>query len=206
MESDWIEWFGYLASLVVLISFLMSSIIKLRVINCIGCLLFASFAYLIDSIPTVFMNLSIACINLYYLYQMYHTKEEFKIISASKDSHYLQHFIEVNQRDIKKQISLDKLKQVDTVFYLLRDNNIAGVLAGVKENNGILTLLLDYVIPKYRDFKLGSYYYNSHPEFIKNQGIHTLKASFSNQEHAFYLQKMGFKPSENDANTYIKRL
>ena len=67
MEFNWIEWFGYLASLVILISFLNSSIIKLRIINLVGCILFATFAYLIGSIPTIFVNLSIACINIYYL-------------------------------------------------------------------------------------------------------------------------------------------
>lgn len=36
MDFDWIEWFGYLASLVVLISLTMTTIIKLRVINFIG--------------------------------------------------------------------------------------------------------------------------------------------------------------------------
>ena len=91
MEFDWVEWFGYLASLVVLISLTMSSIIKLRVINFIGCLLFASFAYFIDSVPTIFMNLSIACINVYFLYQILRTKEEFKIISASANSEYFHH-------------------------------------------------------------------------------------------------------------------
>lgn len=66
MDFDWIEWFGYLASLVVLISLTMTSIIKLRVINFIGCLLFAAFAYLIDSLPTMLMNLGIAGINVYF--------------------------------------------------------------------------------------------------------------------------------------------
>ncbi|MFT6987191.1 MAG: hypothetical protein ACJAT7_003045 [Psychromonas sp.] len=206
MEFDWVEWFGYLASMVVLVSLTMTSIIKLRLINFIGCLLFASFAYFIGSVPTIFMNLSIACINLYYLYQMYRSKEEFKIISASTKSEYFQHFITVNQDDIEKQIALDKLKEADTSFYMLRDNNIAGVLAGKIETDGVFIIMLDYVIPRYRDFKLGSYYYNSHPEFIKNKGINTLKAIAANQEHCFYLKKMGFKQSEHDANTYIKRL
>ncbi|WP_028865029.1 YgjV family protein [Psychromonas aquimarina] len=207
MEFDWVEWYGYLASLVVLVSLTMSSIIKLRVINFIGCLLFASFAYFIGSAPTMLMNLCIAGINVYYLYQMYNSKEEFKIISASNNSEYFQHFISVNQDDIEKQINLEKLKEAEASFYMLRDNNIAGLLAGQIEENGVFTIMLDYVIPRYRDFKLGSYYYNTHPEFIKAKGINTLKAFADNDEHCFYLEKMGFvKQSENDSHTYIKRL
>lgn len=207
MELNWVEWFGYLASMVVLISLTMSSIIKLRVINFIGSLLFASFAYFIDSVPTIFMNLCIAMINVYYLWQMYYNKEQFKIISTEKDSEYFQHFITVNQQEIEKQVALPKLKEADTSFYMLRDNNIAGVLSGVMEKDGVFTIMLDYVIPRYRDFKLGSYYYNTHPEFIKAKGINILKTSANDKEHCFYLEKMGFeKHSEDGTQTYIKRL
>jgi len=209
MELDWVEWFGYLASFVVLISLTMSSIIKLRVINFIGCLLFASFAYFIDSVPTIFMNLSIACINIYFLYQIYRTKEEFKIISASTKDEYFQHFIDINRQDIEKQTNLDNLTAADTLFYMLRDNTIAGVLVGKKDKNaeGVFEIMLDYVTPKYRDFKLGSYYYNAHPEFLKEKGITALQATASDQDHCFYLNKMGFVAQpENQSKTYLKRL
>lgn len=209
MELDWVEWFGYLASLVVLISLTMSSIIKLRVINFIGCLLFASFAYFIDSVPTIFMNLSIACINVYFLYQIYRSKEEFKIISASKNDEYFQHFLDINRQDIEKQISLEQLTAADTLFYMLRDNTIAGVLVGKKNAGaeGVFEIMLDYVTPRYRDFKLGNYYYNTHPEFLKEKGITALRTTASDQDHCLYLNKMGFVAQpENQSKTYIKRL
>lgn len=206
MEFDWVEWFGYLASMVVLVSLTMSSIIKLRIINFIGCLLFASFAYFIDSVPTIFMNLSIACINIYYLYQIYNNKEEFKIIRAEVSSEYFEHFISVNRQEIEQQTSIDDLKSSDQSFYMLRNNNIAGVLAGKNEQDGIFTIVLDYVTPQYRDFKLGSYYFNQYPAFLKEKGINILKAYADNKEHHTYLQKMGFKQSNDSANIYLKQL
>ena len=75
MEFDWVEWLGYLASLVILISLTMTSIVKLRWINLVGSILFTIFAYLIDSTPTIFMNIGIICINLYFLYKIYSPKE-----------------------------------------------------------------------------------------------------------------------------------
>lgn len=207
MEFDWVEWFGYLASFVVLISLTMTSIIKLRWINLVGCILFATFAYLIDSVPTVFMNIGIACINLYFLYKIYSTKEQFKIINASTDSEFYQHFLNVNRDDIEKQIAVHELNTDDTSFYMLRDNNIAGVLVGKEDSQGVFDIKLDYVIPQYRDFKLGGYYYQQHPEFFKQKGINTLKASASDEAHRLYLQKMGFSAqSENDPQSYIKQL
>ncbi len=133
---DWVEWFGYFASLVVLISLTMTSIIKLRFINLIGCLLFATFAYFIDSWPTLVMNLGIAAINLYFLYGIYSTKEQFKIVSTNIDSEFLWHFIRHNEQQITMQSSIQQLCQANQVFYLLRDNNIAGLLIGTVKKDG----------------------------------------------------------------------
>jgi len=62
------EWIGYLASLGILISFLMKDIRKLRLVNTAGCLLFAGYGFLLDiSWPIVITNVSIVIINLFYL-------------------------------------------------------------------------------------------------------------------------------------------
>lgn len=207
MELNWIEWYGYLASLVVFISLTMSSIIKLRIFNFIGCLIFAHYGFLTGLLPVAVANLSIALINIYYLYQIYKTKEQFKLVNAEVDSAYYQHFISINQEEIVKQVSLNELAKVNTSFYMLRDDNIAGILAGSKEADGTFTILMDFVPPKYRDYKLGAYYYNQHPEFLKEKGITVLKTHASDKDHRFYLEKMGFiHDDNNDKQLYQKIL
>lgn len=207
MELNWIEWYGYLASLVVFISLTMSSIIKLRIFNFIGCLLFAHYGLLTGLLPIVVANMSIALINIYYLYQIYSSKEQFKLVDAEVDSAYYQHFLNRNQTELNKQVSLDALQSVNCSFYMLRDDNIAGILAGFKEDDGTFTLLVDYVTPKYRDYKLGAYYYNQHPEYLKEKGIKVIQSNTANKDHCFYLQKMGFtSTSTNNGNLYQKIL
>lgn len=205
MNFDWVEWFGYLASMVVLISLTMTSIIKLRWINLVGCILFAIFAYLINSIPTVFMNIGIACINLYFLYQIYYTKEEFKILNAETSSEYYLHFIQTHKAAIEQQTSIESLTN-HSAYYILRDNIIAGVLVGDVESDGVLNIKLDFVIPQYRDFKLGKHYFSDHPDFFKNKGINTLKAHTRNQDHRFYLEKVGFQQESPDSDIYTKSI
>lgn len=61
------ELIGYIGSLVVVSSFLMKDIKKLRVINIIGCSLFICYGVLLNSIPIIFTNTAIILINLYYL-------------------------------------------------------------------------------------------------------------------------------------------
>ncbi|WP_137297796.1 YgjV family protein [Psychromonas sp. SP041] len=203
---NWVEWFGYCASLVVLISLTMSSIIKLRLINFIGCLLFAAFAYFINSWPTMVMNLGIAIINIYFLYKIYSTKEEFKIVSTSIDSEYLRHFISNNEVEITKQISLDQLYQANRVFYMLRNDNIAGVLIGDLNENGCFDIYLDYVVPKFRDYKLGTYYFKTNQHFLQKRGVRVLKAVANHYMHRDYLMKMGFTVDERKELHFSKRL
>lgn len=206
LQIGWVEWFGYIASLVVLISLTMSSIIKLRFINLIGCLLFAAFAYFINSLPTMIMNLGIAMINVYFLYKIYATKEEFKLVSTTIDSEYLRHFINHNELEITEQVSLFQLYQSNRVFYMLRDNNIAGLLVGDLTESGCFNIYLDYVIPKYRDYKLGSYYFKTHQEYLQRRGVKVIKAIAMHDSHRTYLLKMGFSADAIDGTHFHKQL
>ena len=61
------EIIGIGASLLVLISFLLKDVRKLRIVNTIGCIVFVVYGALLSSIPVVFTNSAIILINLYYL-------------------------------------------------------------------------------------------------------------------------------------------
>ncbi len=210
MEVAWIDWFGYIASLVVLVSLTMVSIIKLRWINLIGCLLFSIFGFLINSLPTALMNLGISCINIYYLYNIYRTKEEFVLLEAESNSKYFKHFLSVNEEEIKKQISNEELEKQNSEkneminLYMLRNNNIAGILLGEKIERDTLLIKLDYVIPAYRDYKLGSYFFNENTKYFKDNKINKLVAKANEKSHKKYLEKIGFV--KETKNLYVKTI
>ncbi|WP_188652582.1 uroporphyrinogen decarboxylase [Yeosuana aromativorans] len=65
-----IEWIGYAAMATVLLSFLMKSVIKLRIVNSFGCLLFVFYGFVLSPIskPIIITNLAILSINLYYVF------------------------------------------------------------------------------------------------------------------------------------------
>ena len=65
-----IEAFGYLGSLLVLVSMLMTSVVKLRIINTIGSVIFTIYAFIIRSYPTALMNFCLVLINLRFLWKM----------------------------------------------------------------------------------------------------------------------------------------
>ncbi|WP_034044727.1 hypothetical protein [Wocania ichthyoenteri] len=66
------EYIGYLASLMVLISFTMKNVKKLRFVNMAGCILFIVYGFLMPTIriglPIIIANVAILCVNLYYLF------------------------------------------------------------------------------------------------------------------------------------------
>ncbi|WP_373055955.1 YgjV family protein [Zunongwangia sp. H14] len=61
------EWSGYLASLFVLLAFLMKNIKTLRCVNSVGCVFFVIYGILLESWPVVITNAAIIGVNLYYL-------------------------------------------------------------------------------------------------------------------------------------------
>lgn len=62
------EGVGYLASLVLMVSFLMKNINTLRIINSTGCLLFVVYGFLLaTSWPIIISNAFILGVNAFYL-------------------------------------------------------------------------------------------------------------------------------------------
>ncbi|MCL9776661.1 YgjV family protein [Vibrio methylphosphonaticus] len=78
MDANMVEILGYAASIMVAISLTMKNIVKLRVLNFIGCALFTAYGLAIDSMPVVITNGFIACVNVYFLAKMMQEKKSVK--------------------------------------------------------------------------------------------------------------------------------
>ncbi|WDV45772.1 hypothetical protein PV797_20105 [Clostridiaceae bacterium M8S5] len=197
--ENWLEWLGYLASLIVLISLLMSSILKLRWINLIGALLFSLYGFLINALPVGFMNLGIAFINIYYLFKIYRSKEYFKILPIENDSLYFKNFLNFYKDDIEKysETKID-IDNSDISFYILRNMIHAGLFIGSRYNNNTLRVNLDFVVPEYRDFKIASFIFGQNRDYFVKKGYSKLICFSTENEHTKYLTKMGFEKSSID--------
>lgn len=64
---DYLEFLGYLASILVAISLMMRSLTKLRVINLSGSLLFTIYGFSIGAYPVAALNAFIVLVNIFYL-------------------------------------------------------------------------------------------------------------------------------------------
>ena len=80
MQIDYLQWMGYVASVIIMVSMMMNSIIKFRWINCIGALLFSTYGFLINAYPVGVLNGIILLVDIYYLVQIYSKKETFELL------------------------------------------------------------------------------------------------------------------------------
>lgn len=204
--NNYLEWFGYIASLVVLISLLTSSIIKLRWINLVGALLFSIYGLLLGSIPVAVMNAGIVLIDIYYLIKIYTTKEYFHLLELTPDSNYFIHFIEFFKPDLEEFFQKSDFKVTNDMvgFYVLRNTVTAGVFLASKRDDGGLDIELDFAVKEYRDYKTSKFVYEENKDFFINNGYNHLYVTSTGIEHNKYLTKIGFVPTENE-NEYIKK-
>lgn len=209
METQLIyELIGYLASVLIAVSLMMSSIIKLRVINLLGSITFTVYGLLITSYPVAAMNLFIAFVNIYYLRNMLASREYFTLLKIDRDSEYLCYFLDFYDRQIRRfqpRFSR-KLPENGFHFFVLRDMIPAGLFIGEIQGHNRLLVTLDFVIPRYRDFKVGRYLYREKSDFFLQQGIQEIISYPGSREHQRYLQKMGFQQETANDGQMIYRL
>jgi len=209
MDVNWLEWLGYLASFVVLISLLMSSVIKLRWINMIGCIIFSIYGFLIGALPVAIMNLGISVINIYYLVKIYSSKDYFKILPIDMKSEYFNYFLDFYKDDILNYFSSTKFNTNDSVIniYVLRNLVPASIFIASEYNKNTLKIEMDYAIPEYRDFKIGKYLFEENKDYFLNQGYNRFISISQNNKHDNYLEKMGFtKISEDGIDYFVKEI
>ncbi len=192
--SVYYEVVGYLASVLVAVSLMMSSVIKLRIINMAGACTFIIYGFLIGSMPVALLNTLIVAINLYYLYHIFRAKEYFTILEEDPNSEYLKHFLKFYKKEIEKyNPGFEYVPSPDQhIYFMLRNLIPAGLCIVELRKDGVAEIQLDFVIPGYRDFKTGKFIYYDKRKLFTDNGIKKVVTRTDNDRHKHYLQKMGF--------------
>lgn len=193
-----IEAVGYIGSAIVLVSFLMTSVFRLRVINTIGSLIFTVYALIIHSYPTAVMNLCLALINIRFLWKMRHTGRQYELIAVGAEDRYLRHLLETRYDDIIScfpgvELGRDlDLSGLDSFYIITCMDAPAGIVLGKKQPGGTLDMLLDYSLPEYRDFSIGEFLSIR----LRDEGVKKLTYSGPVANHMAYLNKLEFKEQD----------
>jgi hypothetical protein len=191
---DPVELIGYLASGLIVLSLLMASVLKLRVINLVGATVFTAYGILIGSIPVALTNGAIVLIDVYYLVRMLRDRAReayFEVVDVDAESRLLRRFVEFHRRDIEvSQPRFAGVQDDHLAWMVLRDAVPVGVVLARREGDRA-HLDLDYVVPAHRDFTAGTVLFG-HSGAFRELGIAEVTTTGDTDLHRRYLDRMGF--------------
>lgn len=204
MNITSVELVGYLGSVLVAISLMMRSLLRLRIINLLGALFFTVYGILLRAYPVAFLNGLIVCIDLYYLFQMWRQKDFFTFLEVSPKSEYLRAFVEFYKKDILEIIPSYTHKTDEDLlcFFILRNMMPAGLFIA-KVQGEEAQIQLDYVIPNYRDFQVARFIFDENAAFFIQRGIRRFVSDGGSAIHRTYLEKMEFV---NQGEMYVHEI
>ncbi|HZM22925.1 MAG TPA: hypothetical protein VFC02_14345 [Anaerolineales bacterium] len=204
MNINSVELIGYLGSILVAVSLMMKSLLRLRIINLMGALFFTVYGVLLGAYPVAFLNGLIVCIDLYYLLQMWRQKDFFTFLEVSPKSEYLRAFVEFYKDDIAEIIPsyLHQPEENLLCFFILRNMMPAGLFIAKVEGEEA-HIQLDYVIPNYRDFKVARFLFEENAAFFIQRGIRRFVSEGGSPIHQTYLEKMEFV---NQGELYVHEI
>lgn len=191
-----VEIFGYIASAIVVASFALTSVKKLRIVNAIGAILSVIYAMIIGSYPVVLMNLVVAFLDIYQLYKLNHVHISFELVPANPSSDYFNWFCNRHKEDLAFDTE-ERYKKSEKVFFYVRDNEVAGLLAYNNLGKGRADIVMDYVTDKFRDLKIGRYFFGKNNTYFKNLGITEFITHTTSPKHEEYLRQLHFKPTSD---------
>ncbi len=204
--------FGYAASALLAISLIVTSALKFRWINALGCVAFIVYGILINAFPIILTNSILFAINSFQFYKLYSTKElfEFVEITNEKTDQLIQNFLSFYHKDILTYFpDYNTASDNNSIsFVVLRDTVIANIFVAHLTNDGSAVVSLNYTVPKYRDYKVGYFIFETGKDFLIQKGIKTIVyTTVFNKEHAHFLKVMHFKKEAlNGVDCWLKQL
>jgi hypothetical protein len=209
------ELVGIAATLLVSASLCMKHIKALRFVNLTGSLIFIAYGIFISSPSILLLNGFAVIVNVYYLLQMRNEtamSDLFDVLFIdSIDDDILQRFVRFHGDDICRfNPSFDPDLKEGTLVgaeccFILRETMPVSLVAYKRGEDEEITILVDYVIPAFRDFKNAQFFFSNVINRIAVPGS-VFIAKGEVKAHSDYLRKMGFLETGREGSvTYFRK-
>jgi hypothetical protein len=196
MSEFLIQATGYLASLLLALSLLVTNDLRFRWLNTGGCLAFIVYGTLINAFPIILTNAILFFINVFTLVKIYRKKEDFDLLEFKPDATLIHKFLRFYTADIKTYFPNFQLQESEKEirFVVLRDMVLANVFVATLTDDGTGIVQFNYTVPKYRDYKVGRFIFEKERDYLHSKGIRKLVyTEVFNKSHQTFLEKMGFR-------------
>lgn len=190
-----IGWFG---SALLVVSLLQTRVMRLRVLNSAASAVLVGYNAALGVWPMVAMNVVLVGINLTVIWRMVrqrHDARAYDVVRVGVGEAFLARLIERHAGDIARfnGASDALLAQAEHAFLVTSGDEVVGVVlsrtgAAADEQQ----VVLDYVLPPYRDFTPGEFVFRTDGPFAQ-MGARRVVASQAMTASSAYLAAVGFR-------------
>ena len=207
LSPNWVEIVGYLASVLVAGSLMMSNITRLRWCNLIGALVFSTYGMLVGAWPVFAVNFFIVGVDAYYLVGTRRRKDFFTLLPIQGLETFTRKFLLYHRAEIARffpQLDVEQLAGRPG-FFVLRNMMPVGVVFYESLATDDVEIKLDYVVPEYRDQKNAEFVFRILNEQLSAAGHRSLVVRSQVKAHRDYLVRQGFE-AEAGAQDLFRRV
>lgn len=161
LGEHWLDVLGWGGSALLVYSLLQASVLRLRVLNAIACVILIVFNAVLSVWPMVGMNVVLVAINAWFIVQLLrqrHDESAFEVLEVSPGDAYLLHTLRGHESDIARfnpGFAHDPSSGAESFIVQKGDETVGVVL--LRKDGDRAEVLLDYVTPRYRDFSPGEF-------------------------------------------------
>ena len=203
-------WFGYLASMALIVALLLNNDLKFRWFSATGSTFFIIYAIIIHAFPVLLTNSILLCINIVYLVRVYSRKEIFDLLEFKGEEKLVSKFLAFYQKDMEAYFPAFKAEEMkdNLNFVIIRNLVIANIFSASLSPEGDATVLINYTVKKYRDYKVGRFIFEKERDNLIAKGVRRIVyKKVYNKQHERFIKVMGFKQVEVEgAVSFIKAL
>jgi len=190
---------GWGGSALVVLSLLQTRILRLRVLNLVGCVILVGFNAVVGVWPMVGMNAVLAVINVVHLWRLLrhrHDEKEYQVLQVDESDEYLGYILDRHQKEITRFNPGFTPGTSQYAFLVQHGDRTVGVVLAHDAGDSRAQIDLDYAVPKYRDFTPGEFVYRRSDVFT-DRGFRQVLASPRMRDSTPYLKNLGF-PRDGD--------
>lgn len=193
---------GYAASAFLAVSLMVTGAFKFRTINMVGQVTFIIYGVVIHAFPIIIANSVLLLINIYQLYKLLQSKEQFKYVPIQLSDKIIDNFLKFYDKDVKSYFPnfhyLPTLQQ-HISFVVLRDAAIANIFIATIDSKGNATVQINYTVPQYRDYKVGRFIFEQEKKYLLSNGVQqVVYTNVTNDNHLQFIKVLGFVQTEID--------
>lgn len=193
-----VEAVGWIGSAVLIVSLMQTRVMRFRVLNAASCVVLVFYNAVVGVWPMVAMNVVLVGINLWVIARLLrerHDARAYDAVPVGLAEPLLEHLLRRHAADVatfNPGLPEDPREDADHAFLVTVGDEIVGVvLSREGAEPGVQQVVLDYVLPPYRDFTPGEFVFRPDGPFAA-LGTRYVVASPAMASSERYLRAVGF--------------